>query len=52
MLGFSVADASEILGVSADTLLSRCDRGRARLVAELARWSSDSTTSSTEPRYG
>ena len=35
MLGFSVADASIILGVSADTLLSRCDRGRARLVAEL-----------------
>jgi RNA polymerase sigma-70 factor (ECF subfamily) len=35
MLGFSVADASMILGVSADTLLSRRDRGRARLAAEL-----------------
>jgi RNA polymerase sigma-70 factor, ECF subfamily len=35
MLGFSVADASEILGVSADTLLSRRARGRARLVTEL-----------------
>lgn len=35
MLGFSVADASVILGVSADTLLGRRDRGRARLVAEL-----------------
>lgn len=35
MLSFSVADASTILGVSADTLVSRCDRGRAQLVAEL-----------------
>jgi RNA polymerase sigma-70 factor, ECF subfamily len=35
MLGFSVADASTILGVSADTLLSHRARGRARLVAEL-----------------
>jgi len=35
MLGFSVADACEILGVSADALLSRRDRGRARLVTEL-----------------
>jgi RNA polymerase sigma-70 factor, ECF subfamily len=35
MLGFSEADASEILGVSADTLLSRRARGRARLVTEL-----------------
>lgn len=35
MLGFSVADASEILGVSADTMLSRRARGRARLVREL-----------------
>lgn len=37
MLGFSVAAAGDILGVSADTLLSRCDRGRAGLVAELSR---------------
>jgi len=35
MLGFSVADASNLLGVSAGTLQSRCARGRARLVAEL-----------------
>lgn len=37
MLGFSVADASMILGVSADTLVSRRARGRARLVTELTR---------------
>jgi RNA polymerase sigma-70 factor (ECF subfamily) len=35
MLGFSVADASEILGISADTLLSRRARGRTELVTEL-----------------
>jgi RNA polymerase sigma-70 factor, ECF subfamily len=35
MLGFSIADAAAILGVSADTLLSRCARGRARLLTEL-----------------
>jgi RNA polymerase sigma-70 factor (ECF subfamily) len=35
MLGFSIADASEILGVSADTLLSRRARGRTELVTEL-----------------
>lgn len=35
MLGFSVADASMILGVSADTLVSRRANGRARLVTEL-----------------
>ena len=31
MLGYSVADASAILGVSAGTVKSRCARGRARL---------------------
>jgi RNA polymerase sigma-70 factor, ECF subfamily len=35
MLGFSVADAGMILGVSADTLLRRCARGRVRMLAEL-----------------
>jgi RNA polymerase sigma-70 factor, ECF subfamily len=35
MLGFAVDDAGEILSVSADTLLSRCARGRARLLTEL-----------------
>jgi len=32
MLGYSVADASEILGVSAGTVKSRCARGRTRLL--------------------
>jgi len=35
MLGFSVADASNLLGVSAGTVQSRCARGRAQLLAEL-----------------
>jgi RNA polymerase sigma-70 factor, ECF subfamily len=35
MLGFSVADASHLLGVSERTLRSRCARGRARLLAAL-----------------
>jgi RNA polymerase sigma-70 factor, ECF subfamily len=35
MLGFSVADASRMLGVSECTLLCRCARGRACLLAEL-----------------
>ena len=36
MLGYSVADASEILGVSQGTVKSRCARGRARLLPRLA----------------
>ena len=36
MLGYSVADASEILGVSPGTVKSRCARGRARLLPRLA----------------
>jgi len=36
MLGFSVADAAEILGVSQGTVKSRCARGRARLLPRLA----------------
>lgn len=35
MLGFSFADASNLLGVSEGTLKSRCARGRVRLLAEL-----------------
>jgi RNA polymerase sigma-70 factor (ECF subfamily) len=31
MLGYPVADAAEVLGVSAGTVKSRCARGRARL---------------------
>jgi RNA polymerase sigma-70 factor, ECF subfamily len=36
MLGYSVADASEILGISQGTIKSRCARGRARLLPQLA----------------
>jgi RNA polymerase sigma-70 factor, ECF subfamily len=36
MLGYSVADAAEILAVSPGTVKSRCARGRARLVPRLA----------------
>ncbi len=36
MLGYPVADASEILGVSQGTVKSRCARGRARLLPRLA----------------
>lgn len=36
MLGFSVADAAEVLGVSPGTVKSRCARGRARLLPHLA----------------
>jgi RNA polymerase sigma-70 factor (ECF subfamily) len=36
MLGYSVADAAEVLGVSPGTVKSRCSRGRARLLPQLA----------------
>ena len=36
MLGYSVADASAILGVSEGTVKSRCARGRAKLLPYLA----------------
>jgi RNA polymerase sigma-70 factor, ECF subfamily len=36
MLGYSVADASAMLGVSAGTVKSRCARGRARLLPYLS----------------
>jgi RNA polymerase sigma-70 factor (ECF subfamily) len=36
MLGYSVSDAAEVLGVSESTVNSRCARGRARLVPRLA----------------
>jgi RNA polymerase sigma-70 factor, ECF subfamily len=35
MLGYSVADAAEVLGVSEGTVKSRCARGRARLLPRL-----------------
>jgi RNA polymerase sigma-70 factor, ECF subfamily len=36
MLGYSVADTAEILGVSPGTVKSRCARGRVRLLPQLA----------------
>jgi RNA polymerase sigma-70 factor (ECF subfamily) len=36
MLGYSVSDAADALGVSEGTVKSRCARGRARLVSKLA----------------
>ena len=36
MLGYSVADAAEVLGVSPGTVKSRCARGRARLLPRLS----------------
>jgi RNA polymerase sigma-70 factor, ECF subfamily len=36
MLGYSVATAADVLGVSAGTVKSRCSRGRARLLPHLA----------------
>jgi RNA polymerase sigma-70 factor (ECF subfamily) len=36
MLGYSVSDAAEALGVSESTVKSRCARGRARLLPRLA----------------
>jgi RNA polymerase sigma-70 factor, ECF subfamily len=36
MLGYSVATAAQVLGVSAGTVKSRCSRGRARLLPHLA----------------
>jgi RNA polymerase sigma-70 factor, ECF subfamily len=36
MLGYSIADAAEVLGVSEGTVKSRAARGRARLVPKLA----------------
>jgi RNA polymerase sigma-70 factor, ECF subfamily len=41
MLGYSVADASMILGVSEGTVKSRCARGRAKLLPHLAHLRSD-----------
>jgi RNA polymerase sigma-70 factor (ECF subfamily) len=36
MLGYSVADAAAVLGISPGTVKSRCARGRARLLPKLA----------------
>ena len=36
MLGYSISDAAEVLGVSEGTVKSRAARGRARLLPRLA----------------
>jgi RNA polymerase sigma-70 factor (ECF subfamily) len=36
MLGYSVADAAQVLGVSVGTVKSRCSRGRVKLLPHLA----------------
>ncbi len=41
MLGYSVADASAVLGVSEGTVKSRCARGRMKLLPHLAHLRSD-----------
>jgi RNA polymerase sigma-70 factor, ECF subfamily len=41
MLGYSVADASAVLGVSEGTVKSRCARGRAKLLPHLSHLRSD-----------
>ena len=42
MLGYPVADAAAILGVSEGTVKSRCARGRARLLPYLSHLRGDS----------
>jgi len=36
LLGYSVSDAADVLGVAESTVKSRCARGRARLLPRLA----------------
>ena len=50
MLGYSVSDAAEVLGVSKGTVKSRCARGRARLLPRPASAASgDTQPTSTDP---
>src|SRR6202046_1246295 len=49
MLGYSVADASAILGVSAGTVKSRCARGRAKLLPYLAHLRGESAGGRNQP---
>ena len=49
MLGYPVADAAEILGVSVGTVKSRCARGRARLLPYLSHLRSNSTMGGNQP---
>lgn len=49
MLGYSVAEAGEILGVSVGTIKSRCARGRARLLPILSHLRSNSRDGGNQP---
>ena len=49
MLGYSVADASAILGVSEGTVKSRCARGRAKLLPHLSHLRSDYSRERNQP---
>ena len=49
MLGYSVADASAILGVSEGTVKSRCARGRAKLLPYLSHLRGDSPAGRNQP---
>ena len=53
MLGFSVADAAEVLGISPGTVKSRCARSRARLLPLVAHLRGNQTASgSVSPQGG
>jgi RNA polymerase sigma-70 factor (ECF subfamily) len=49
MLGYSVADASAILGVSEGTVKSRCARGRAKLLPRLSHLRGDYPVGGNQP---
>jgi RNA polymerase sigma-70 factor (ECF subfamily) len=49
MLGYPVADVSEMLGVSVGTVKSRCARGRARLLPYLSHLRSSSRIGGNQP---
>ena len=49
MLGYSVADASAILGVSEGTVKSRCARGRAKLLPHLSHLRGDYPAGGNQP---
>jgi RNA polymerase sigma-70 factor (ECF subfamily) len=49
MLGYSVADASAILGISTGTVKSRCARGRARLLPYLSHLRSNYPAGGNQP---
>ena len=49
MLGFGVADAAAVLGVSEGTVKSRCARGRARLLPHLAHLRGDYPAERNQP---